>query len=89
MLVAALIARTLNMVSMPGHAFAIIACVTALAHTKQLSTLDACIYIKYANHFLADIPLVDDIPVEVYHYIYLKDINQTIATHLYNCPQKY
>ena len=89
MLVAALIARTLNMVSMPGHAFAIIACVTTLAHTKQLSTLDACIYIKYANHFLADILLVDDIPVEVYHYIYLKDINQTIATHLYNCPQIY
>ena len=89
MLVAALIARTLDMVSMPGHASAIMACVAALACTEQLSSLDACMHAKYANHLLADILPVNDIPMDIYHCIYLKDVNQTIVTCLYNCPWKY
>ena len=88
-LVAALIARTLDMVSMPGHASAITAYVTALAYTEQLSSLDARMHAKYADHFLADIPPVNDIPANIYHCIYLKDVNQTIVTHSYNCPRKY
>ena len=86
MLVAALMARTLDMVFMSGHASTIMACVAALACTKQLSSLDACMHAKYADHFPADIPPVNDIPVDIYHRIHFKDVNQTIAIRSYNCP---
>jgi hypothetical protein len=43
----------------------------------------------FADRFPDDLPPVDDLPTDVYHWITLKDTNRTFARRDYTCPQRY
>ena len=60
-----------------------------MAFLETLKAKDAKMKAKYTNHFPDDISHIDKLPLNIFHYIKLKDSNVTITRHQYNCPKKY
>ena len=56
---------------------------------EQLKQEDANLKQQYADRSPDDIPHIDKLPTDVYHWIRLKDANLVISRRQYDCPKKY
>ena len=62
--------------------------VEQLASMAAMKTLDMEFKERFADRF-AELPHMDDLPMDVYHRVQLKDPYQTVACKGYSCPRKY
>src|ERR1700722_12214067 len=81
--------RRSEQISQPYIISAIKERIEQLALTETLKTEDRRMKQIFADRFLDDLPPVDDLPTDVYHWITLKDANRTFACRDYTCPRRY
>lgn len=60
-----------------------------LAYAEALKTEDRKFKEKFADRFPDDIPHLDELPTNIYHWIKVLDASLTIVPHQYDCPKKY
>ena len=63
-------------------------CLEELAAQEQLKRMGLKVFEKY-KHIFEPIPHVDELPMDVYCQIQLKDTTKLITTRTYSSPQKY
>jgi hypothetical protein len=64
-------------------------CITQLATESRLSKLDLKMKCKFNDQFPTNIPHMQDLPTNVYHYIEVKPGVAISMAHVYSCPHKY